>query len=211
MLLIGRSLVEKLLSFCRTHYSLPCSHNPTNDPHSKPDNSSTLLKFILLKCVLTLTFNYAEIFRVTFYFEFFRTKVCINFVFFSIRATCPTHLILMYLITVIMFGEIRKSRNPLWTKFSSFRFFLSLLGFHNSTEVSLILILLSLNLNIGRVTGLQAAAHIFVYTFTISMRATCFVQNIHLDFITLIVFYNHTVNGPWMEPLLCLFSRNLAS
>jgi hypothetical protein len=59
------------------------------------------------------------------------------------------------LIAVIMFGEKCKS------KLSSFRFYLSLPGLHNSTEVSLILILSS-NVGIGPVTGLQDAVQSFV-------------------------------------------------
>jgi len=63
----------------------------------------------------------------------------------------------------------------------------------------------------GLVTGLRAAVQIFVYTITVSMRATCPVQHIHLDFVSLTVFDNHNVNGPLVEPLLCIFRRSMAS
>jgi len=60
-----------------------------------------------LRCVLMLSSHLRLVFRVVSSVQVFRPTFCKHFSS-PMRATCPAHLTLLYLITVIIFGEVYK-------------------------------------------------------------------------------------------------------
>jgi len=90
--------------------SLPCSQKPANFPHSKPYPSSLRLPqyFWKIHFVIMLPSMFSDwCLSVNLLHQF---SVCI---FVSpIGATCPAHLILRDLITIVKFGEKYKSWSP---------------------------------------------------------------------------------------------------
>jgi hypothetical protein len=84
--------------------SLPCSQGPSTGPYPEPDQSNPYHP-ISLRSILIL-FTHLRLGLPSGLFPFgFRTNNLYTFIFSSIRATCPAHLILLDLMVLIILGE----------------------------------------------------------------------------------------------------------
>jgi hypothetical protein len=81
--------------------SLPCSQGPSTGPYPEPDKSVHTTPSYLSKIHFHLRLGLPS----GLFPSGFPTKILYAFLFSLIRATCLAHLILLYLIILIIFGE----------------------------------------------------------------------------------------------------------
>ena len=119
--------------------SLSCSQAPTNCPYPEQDESCQCPPILFLKnAFLLFPHLYLGLPSVPF-LSGVSTKPCMHFFFSFILTKCPTHLILLDLITKIIFSEDCKSCSSSWN-------FCSLLLFSPSqTHIYIFLSALSSN------------------------------------------------------------------
>jgi hypothetical protein len=83
--------------------SLPHSQEPATSPYPEPVQSSPLSPIPLTEdAFYYYPLIYAQVFQMVLFLQVFSTKILYASLLSPIRATCPTHLILVDLITRIM-------------------------------------------------------------------------------------------------------------
>jgi hypothetical protein len=86
--------------------SLPFSQKPSTGPYSEPDRSSPYHPIpSYLRSILILSIHLRLCLPSGLFPSGFPTDILYASLFSPIRATCPTHLILLDLIILIMLGE----------------------------------------------------------------------------------------------------------
>jgi hypothetical protein len=86
--------------------SLPCSQESSTGRCPEPDQSSPYHTILfLLRSILILSYHLRLVLPNGLFPSGFPTKILYAPVFSHMRATCPTHLILLDLVILIILGE----------------------------------------------------------------------------------------------------------
>jgi hypothetical protein len=90
-------------------YSLPYSQVLATCPYPEPDQSSPYPNITFCRSILILSSNLCLGFPSGLFSSGFPTETIHATLPSPIHATCPAHIILLYLITRIMFGKVNRS------------------------------------------------------------------------------------------------------